>query len=145
MKAFIVLFMMDFFFFFTVGWIMYIYKWPFYGNFFFAGPSPDTVMDRIYQVSRTLEEFAICPELRIDLSRLGRQDFDLENKFKPFRGLHSHLPHLYSYIDKDIRWFLHCHVLRAKCEAYLLFCSWDSGFCWNLLEYATWDLRFQCY
>ncbi|XP_064152982.1 phosphoglucomutase-like protein 5 [Anguilla rostrata] len=50
-----------------------------------GGPSPDTVMDRIHQVSRTLEEFAICPDLRIDLSRLGRQEFDLENKFKPFR------------------------------------------------------------
>lgn len=101
---------------------MYIHKLPFYGNFFFfffAGPSPDTVMDRISQVSRTLEEFAICPELRIDLSRLGRQDFDLENKFKPFRGLHSDLPHLYSYVHKDTKLFLHCHVLRAKCEAYL--------------------------
>ncbi|KAG7481217.1 hypothetical protein MATL_G00064190 [Megalops atlanticus] len=50
-----------------------------------GGPSPDTVTDKIYQVSRTLEEYAICPDLRIDLSRLGRQDFDLENKFKPFR------------------------------------------------------------
>ncbi|KAJ8380783.1 hypothetical protein SKAU_G00015610 [Synaphobranchus kaupii] len=50
-----------------------------------GGPSPDTVMEKIHQVSRTLEEFAICPDLRIDLSRLGRQDFDLENKFKPFR------------------------------------------------------------
>ncbi|KAK7146162.1 hypothetical protein R3I93_013795 [Phoxinus phoxinus] len=50
-----------------------------------GGPSPDTVMERIHQVSRTLEEYAICPDLHIDLSRLGRQDFDLENKFKPFR------------------------------------------------------------
>ncbi|XP_023648040.1 phosphoglucomutase-like protein 5 [Paramormyrops kingsleyae] len=50
-----------------------------------GGPSPDTVTEKICQVSRTLEEYAICPDLRIDLSRLGRQDFDLENKFKPFR------------------------------------------------------------
>ncbi|CAL8249277.1 unnamed protein product [Merluccius merluccius] len=50
-----------------------------------GGPSPDTVMERISQVSRTLEEYTICPDLHIDLSRLGRQDFDLENKFKPFR------------------------------------------------------------
>uniref|UniRef100_A0A8C6PGV9 Phosphoglucomutase 5 n=4 Tax=Nothobranchius TaxID=28779 RepID=A0A8C6PGV9_NOTFU len=50
-----------------------------------GGPSPDTAMEKIYQVSRTLEEYAICPDLRIDLSRLGRQEFDLENKFKPFR------------------------------------------------------------
>ncbi|KAF3851206.1 hypothetical protein F7725_012978 [Dissostichus mawsoni] len=50
-----------------------------------GGPSTDTVMERICQVSRTLEEYAICPDLHIDLSRLGRQEFDLENKFKPFR------------------------------------------------------------
>lgn len=50
-----------------------------------GGPSPDTVMERIHQVSRTLEEYAICPDLHIDLSRLGRHHFDLENKFKPFR------------------------------------------------------------
>lgn len=57
-----------------------------YGFVRVVGPSPDTVMERIQQVSRTLEEYAICPDLRIDLSRLGRQEFDLENKFKPFRG-----------------------------------------------------------
>ncbi|KAM3846002.1 phosphoglucomutase-like protein 5 [Vipera latastei] len=50
-----------------------------------GGPAPDVVSDKIYQISKTLEEYAICPDLRIDLSRLGRQEFDLENKFKPFR------------------------------------------------------------
>lgn len=50
------------------------------------GPAPDVVSDKIYQISKTIEEYAICPDLRIDLSRLGRQEFDLENKFKPFRG-----------------------------------------------------------
>ncbi|XP_061200460.1 phosphoglucomutase-like protein 5 [Neopsephotus bourkii] len=50
-----------------------------------GGPAPDIVSDKIYQISKTLEEYAICPDLRVDLSRLGRQEFDLENKFKPFR------------------------------------------------------------
>ncbi|XP_005999459.1 phosphoglucomutase-like protein 5 [Latimeria chalumnae] len=50
-----------------------------------GGPAPDTVTDKIYQISKTIEEYAICPDLRIDLSRLGRQEFDMENKFKPFR------------------------------------------------------------
>ena len=50
------------------------------------GPAPDVVSDKIYQISKTIEEYAICPDLRIDLSRLGRQEYDLENKFKPFRG-----------------------------------------------------------
>lgn len=51
------------------------------------GPAPDMVSEKIYQISKTLEEYAICPDLRVDLSRLGRQEFDLENKFKPFRGI----------------------------------------------------------
>lgn len=56
-------------------------------NYFqILGPAPDVVSDKIYQISKTIEEYAICPDLRIDLSRLGRQEFDLENKFKPFRG-----------------------------------------------------------
>uniref|UniRef100_A0A4W3HWL7 Phosphoglucomutase 5 n=1 Tax=Callorhinchus milii TaxID=7868 RepID=A0A4W3HWL7_CALMI len=50
-----------------------------------GGPAPETVTEKIYQISKTIEEYAICPDLRIDLSRLGRQEFDLENKFKPFR------------------------------------------------------------
>ncbi|NXE55485.1 PGM5 protein, partial [Casuarius casuarius] len=50
-----------------------------------GGPAPDVVSEKIYQISKTLEEYAICPDLRVDLSRLGRQEFDLENKFKPFR------------------------------------------------------------
>ncbi|XP_053788608.1 phosphoglucomutase-like protein 5 isoform X1 [Vidua macroura] len=50
-----------------------------------GGPAPDLVSEKIYQISKTLEEYAICPDLRVDLSRLGRQEFDLENKFKPFR------------------------------------------------------------
>jgi hypothetical protein len=44
------------------------------------------VTNKIYQISRTLEEFTICPGLRVDLGALGRQEFDLENKFKPFTG-----------------------------------------------------------
>ncbi|XP_030824513.1 phosphoglucomutase-like protein 5 [Camarhynchus parvulus] len=50
-----------------------------------GGPAPDIVSEKIYQISKTLEEYAICPDLRVDLSRPGRQEFDLENKFKPFR------------------------------------------------------------
>ncbi|XP_072114168.1 phosphoglucomutase-like protein 5 [Mobula birostris] len=50
-----------------------------------GGPAPESVTEKIYQISKTIEEFAICPDLRVDLSRLGRQEFDLENKFKPFR------------------------------------------------------------
>ncbi|XP_069778142.1 phosphoglucomutase-like protein 5 isoform X2 [Narcine bancroftii] len=50
-----------------------------------GGPAPESVTEKIYQISKKIEEFAICPDLRVDLSRLGRQEFDLENKFKPFR------------------------------------------------------------
>ncbi|XP_061652245.1 phosphoglucomutase-1-like [Phyllopteryx taeniolatus] len=49
-----------------------------------GGPASDAVTNKIYQISRTIEEFAICPGLRLDLTTLGKQTFDLENKFKPF-------------------------------------------------------------
>ncbi|XP_055723497.1 phosphoglucomutase-1-like isoform X2 [Salvelinus fontinalis] len=49
-----------------------------------GGPAQDVVTNRIFQISRTIEEYAICPELRVDLATLSKQTFDLENKFKPF-------------------------------------------------------------
>lgn len=80
------------------------------------GPSPDTVMERIHQVSRTLEEYAICPDLHIDLSRLGRQEFDLENKFKPFRGIilaHSCITYLVGRLLPSTAVF-HTHTNESK-------------------------------
>ncbi|MEQ2302642.1 Phosphoglucomutase-1 [Ameca splendens] len=49
-----------------------------------GGPAKEEVTSKIYQISKTIEEFAICPGLRVDLQTLGKQAFDLENKFKPF-------------------------------------------------------------
>ncbi|XP_060900233.1 phosphoglucomutase-1-like [Labrus mixtus] len=49
-----------------------------------GGPANDGVTNKIFQISRTIEEFAICPGLKVDLTTLGKQMFDLENKFKPF-------------------------------------------------------------
>lgn len=50
------------------------------------GPAKESVTSKIFQISRTIEEFAICPGLQVDLTTLGKQTFDLENKFKPFTG-----------------------------------------------------------
>ncbi|XP_074064586.1 LOW QUALITY PROTEIN: phosphoglucomutase-1-like [Macrotis lagotis] len=49
-----------------------------------GGPAPAAITDKIFQISKTMEEYAICPDLKVDLSVLGKQQFDLENKFKPF-------------------------------------------------------------
>lgn len=53
----------------------------------FLGPAPEAVTDKIFQISKTIEEYAICPDLKVDLGVLGKQQFDLENKFKPFTGM----------------------------------------------------------
>lgn len=59
------------------------------------GPAQEAVTNKIFQISRAIEEFAICPGLRVDLATLGKQMFDLENKFKPFTGeqQHKHITH----------------------------------------------------
>nr|XP_040027040.1 phosphoglucomutase-1-like [Gasterosteus aculeatus aculeatus] len=49
-----------------------------------GGPAKEAVTNKIFQISRTIEEFAICPGLHVDLTTQGKQMFDLENKFKPF-------------------------------------------------------------
>ncbi|XP_071984169.1 phosphoglucomutase-1 isoform X4 [Engystomops pustulosus] len=49
-----------------------------------GGPAPEAITDKIFQLSKTIEEYAICPDLKVDLSTIGKQQFDLENKFKPF-------------------------------------------------------------
>lgn len=50
------------------------------------GPAPEGITDKIFQISKTIEEYAICPDLQVDLGTIGKQQFDLENKFKPFTG-----------------------------------------------------------
>ncbi|XP_038268324.1 phosphoglucomutase-1 isoform X3 [Dermochelys coriacea] len=49
-----------------------------------GGPAPEGITDKIFQISKTIEEYAICPDLKVDLGTIGKQQFDLENKFKPF-------------------------------------------------------------
>uniref|UniRef100_A0A8C9VFF2 Phosphoglucomutase 1 n=1 Tax=Scleropages formosus TaxID=113540 RepID=A0A8C9VFF2_SCLFO len=49
-----------------------------------GGPAPEAILDKIFQISKTIEEYAICPDLKVHLSTTGKQTFDLENKFKPF-------------------------------------------------------------
>lgn len=58
----------------------------------FPGPAPEAVTDKIFQISKTIEEYAFCPDLKVDLGVLGKQQFDLENKFKPFTGMFTALP-----------------------------------------------------
>eukprot|EP00069_Balaena_mysticetus_P004391 bmy_00836T0 len=52
-----------------------------------GGPAPEAITDKIFHISKTIEEYAICPDLHVDLGVLGKQQFDLENKFKPFTGM----------------------------------------------------------
>ncbi|XP_067846502.1 phosphoglucomutase-1 isoform X1 [Heptranchias perlo] len=49
-----------------------------------GGPAPEAVTEKIFQLSKTIEEYSICPDLKVDLATIGKQQFDLENKFKPF-------------------------------------------------------------
>lgn len=50
-----------------------------------AGPAPEAVTDKIFEVSKSLQEYHICPELKVDLAKIGKQTFEVD-AFKAFTG-----------------------------------------------------------
>lgn len=66
-------------------------KWPTVCCSDFQVLPREAITDKIFQISKTIEEYAICPDLHVDLGVLGKQQFDLENKFKPFTGMFTPL------------------------------------------------------
>lgn len=53
---------------------------------FSLGPAPEGITNKIFEISKTLQEYQICPELKIDLSKIGKQTFEVDT-FKPFTGI----------------------------------------------------------
>ena len=49
------------------------------------GPAPEGITNKIYEVSKSLQEYHICPDLKVDISKIGKQTFEVDT-FKPFTG-----------------------------------------------------------
>ncbi|TNM88241.1 hypothetical protein fugu_006462 [Takifugu bimaculatus] len=48
-----------------------------------GGPAPEAITNQIFEVSKVLQEYHICPELKVDLAKIGKQTFEVDT-FKPF-------------------------------------------------------------
>lgn len=51
-----------------------------------SGPAPEGITNKIFEISKSLQEYHICPELKVDLSKIGKQTFEVDT-FKPFTGI----------------------------------------------------------
>uniref|UniRef100_A0A8D3CWD6 EF-hand calcium binding domain 7 n=1 Tax=Scophthalmus maximus TaxID=52904 RepID=A0A8D3CWD6_SCOMX len=48
-----------------------------------GGPAPEGITNKIFELSKGLQEYHICPDLKVDLSKIGKQTFEVDT-FKPF-------------------------------------------------------------
>lgn len=49
------------------------------------GPAPEGITNKIFEISKSLQEYHICPEVKVDLSKIGKQTIEVDS-FKPFTG-----------------------------------------------------------
>uniref|UniRef100_A0A8C4WXB7 phosphoglucomutase (alpha-D-glucose-1,6-bisphosphate-dependent) n=1 Tax=Eptatretus burgeri TaxID=7764 RepID=A0A8C4WXB7_EPTBU len=49
-----------------------------------GGPAPENVTGKIFELSKSLQAYLICPDISVDLKAIGQQTFTIENKDKPF-------------------------------------------------------------
>lgn len=50
------------------------------------GPAPEGITDKIFQISKSITEYHICPDLKVDISKIGKQTFNVDT-FKPMTGI----------------------------------------------------------
>ena len=51
-----------------------------------SGPAPEGITNKIYEVSKGLQEYPICPDIKVDLSTIGKQTFQVDS-FQSFTGM----------------------------------------------------------
>ncbi|XP_045125941.1 phosphoglucomutase-like [Portunus trituberculatus] len=45
-----------------------------------GGPAPDGVTNKIYEISKNIVEYKICPELHCDINKIGTQEFTVDHR-----------------------------------------------------------------
>lgn len=68
-------------------------------HFVFSGPAPEGITNKIFEISKSIQEYHICPELKVDLSTIGKQSYEVET-LKSFSGeilKSSYIPFFFSF------------------------------------------------
>ena len=42
------------------------------------GPAPEAVTNKIFELSKSLSEYKICPDVDLDIGQIGSEDFQVD-------------------------------------------------------------------
>ena len=89
---------------------------------FAIGPAPSQFTDKIFEFTKTVSSYAICKELKVDISKLGEVGFEVDGRpfsVEVFDGVSAYKAYMQELFDFEAikQLFSGENVLQVRADA----------------------------